>query len=124
MLRKLFYFGVGLASLAYDNFDELARIGEERYNRFVHVNHPPEETIEVEEEEVPVARASASDQPEDDLTIINGIGPTFAKRLQEAGITTYNALAGATAEQVKEVTGVAEWQADPQDWIAAAGQMA
>ncbi len=129
MLTKVFYFGVGLASLVYDNFDELAQVGEERYNQFVRANHPPEETIEVEsifpDEEVPVvASTSQSESKPDDLTAINGIGPTFAKRLQDAGIKSYKALAGATADQIKEITGVAEWQADPQDWITQAEMQA
>jgi predicted flap endonuclease-1-like 5' DNA nuclease len=60
----------------------------------------------------------------DDLTKIKGIGPTFAKRLQEAGITTYQSLASLTADQIKEVTSVADWQADPEQWIVAAKAMA
>lgn len=129
MLKKMFYFGVGLASLAYDNFDELARIGEDRYNQFVRVNHPDEETVEIEADvAVEIVTEELDDTPDgnepDDLTAINGIGPTFAKRLQVAGITTYKALAGLTESQVKEITQVAEWQADPQEWIAAAGAMA
>lgn len=61
----------------------------------------------------------------DDLTIINGIGPTFARRLQEAGITTFAALAAAQPDEVKQIARVADWQAvDPAQWIAAAQQMA
>ena len=56
----------------------------------------------------------------DDLTIITGIGPTFAKRLQAAGITTYQDLASASPDYVKEVAKLADWQANPADWIAAA----
>lgn len=60
----------------------------------------------------------------DDLTQINGIGPTFARRLNEAGIYSFAALAAADPEQVREVTKVANWQADPADWIAAAKALA
>ncbi|MCA9932521.1 MAG: hypothetical protein H6662_18290 [Ardenticatenaceae bacterium] len=56
----------------------------------------------------------------DDLTLINGIGPTFARRLQEAGVTTYAKLAILTPEYLKEVTKAADWQADPANWIVQA----
>lgn len=64
-----------------------------------------------------------SARPPDDLTQINGIGPTFARRLNEAGIYSFAALAAATPEQVREITKVANWQADPSDWIAAAQRL-
>jgi predicted flap endonuclease-1-like 5' DNA nuclease len=60
----------------------------------------------------------------DDLTVINGIGPTFAKRLQAAGITSFQALASASPEHIKEVAKLADWQANPADWIAAAKALA
>ena len=52
-----------------------------------------------------------------DFTTIKGIGPTFARRLKEADIHTYADLAALTPQQVKEITAVADWQADPQEWI-------
>lgn len=60
----------------------------------------------------------------DDLTIINGIGPTFAKRLQAAGIDSLQKLAAAEPAQVKEAAKLADWQADPADWIAEAKTLA
>ncbi len=56
----------------------------------------------------------------DDFTLINGIGPTFAKRLQSAGICTFADLAASTPAQIREAAKVAEWQADPAEWIAQA----
>lgn len=56
----------------------------------------------------------------DDLTLINGIGPTFATRLQAAGIDSFQKLATAEPAQVKEAAKLADWQADPVDWIAEA----
>ena len=128
MLKTIFYFGLGLASLLYENFDELVRAGEERYNELLVTDLPIEETVEIEavapiESATAVVNDETDNAAADDLTAINGIGPTFAKRLQEAGITTYQALAGLTAEQIKEITHVAEWQADPNEWIAAAKAM-
>ncbi len=128
MLKKIFYFGLGLAGLLYENFDELVRAGEERYKELLDAELPIEEIIEIETvvsvETVAEGVADLTDYAgADDLTVINGIGPTFAKRLQEAGITTYQALARLTGEQIKEITRAAEWQADPNEWIAAAKAM-
>ena len=102
MIKKLFYFGLGLADLVYENFDELVASGEERYNKLLGADQPIEESITIETVvSVDLAEEVKVDAEADDLTKINGIGPTFAKRLQEAGITTYKALASSTAEQVK-----------------------
>lgn len=124
MLKKIFYFGIGLAGLVYDNFDELARLGEEKYNKFVRINHPPDETIEITSEETFEFVAETETGGTDDLTAISGIGPTFAKRLRDGGIITFRDLADSNEERIKEVTGAAEWQANPQEWIAAAKSMA
>ena len=85
-------------------------------------------TIEIDSIEesavVEPAKAETAQAKSDDLTVINGIGPTFAKRLQAAGITTFQALASASPEHVKEVAKLADWQANPADWIAAAKALA
>jgi predicted flap endonuclease-1-like 5' DNA nuclease len=67
----------------------------------------------------PPAPATASHPGPDDLTEINGIGPVFARRLMEAGVTTFGELASATAETLAEVTGVTEARAS--DWVVQAG---
>lgn len=83
----------------------------------------PTAKVTVDINDVEEAEAEVASKP-DDLTIINGIGPTFAKRLQAAGITTYQALAAARPEHIKEVAKLADWQANPEDWIAAAQELA
>ena len=45
----------------------------------------------------------------DDLTQIKGIGPTFARRLKEAGIVTYRQLARTTPDDLEQRPGVDEW---------------
>lgn len=129
MLKKIFYFGLGLASLLYENFDELARAGETRYNDLLSADQPVEETVEIEtvvsvEVDVEAIDDGSDNTGNDDLTAINGIGPTFAKRLQDAGITTYQALAALSVEQIIDITHVANWQADPNEWIVEAKAMA
>lgn len=129
MLKKIFYFGIGLTSFFYEYFNRLAHTGEEKYNELVGANHQEEEIIAVEtvvavEAEAQVAGVKVEEPQRDDLTVIDGIGPTFASRLQDAGITTYAELANLSVEQVREITHVAEWQANPSEWIASAASLA
>jgi predicted flap endonuclease-1-like 5' DNA nuclease len=129
MLKKIFYFGIGLTSFFFEYFERLARTGEEKYNELVSADHPEEQIIAVEtgiavEADTQVAKTAVETRKPDDLTAINGIGPTFASRLQAAGITTYEALAALSEDQIREITHVAEWQADPQEWKASAAAMA
>jgi predicted flap endonuclease-1-like 5' DNA nuclease len=68
----------------------------------------------------PSSPAAASDEP-DDLTAIRGIGPVYARRLQEGGIKTYATLAAQDPAEVRRVAQLKEWHAaDPAEWIAAA----
>jgi large subunit ribosomal protein L21 len=52
----------------------------------------------------------------DDLTLIKGIGPARATKLQQAGITSYAALAGTVTERLKELfprvslEGLEDWK--------------
>ncbi len=54
------------------------------------------------------AKATVTELTTDDLTVIDGVGPTYAKRLVEAGIDTFKALAKADAAEVAEVAKVSE----------------
>lgn len=61
----------------------------------------------------------------DDFTQIKGIGPGYAARLAEAGITSYADLAAADPEDLANVADVREWQnVDTTTWIAAARTLA
>lgn len=42
----------------------------------------------------------------DNFQELKGIGPTYARRLQDAGITSFADLAGQTADRVVEITAV------------------
>lgn len=67
------------------------------------------------------ATASTATQAADDLTRIHGIGPIYARRLREAGIFTFAALAEQEPEQVRQIAKIQPWQvADPVAWIAEA----
>jgi predicted flap endonuclease-1-like 5' DNA nuclease len=72
----------------------------------------------------PAAPASAEGNGEipramDDLTQIKGIGPTYARRLRDAGLATYADIAAATPDQLREVTKAAT-MTDVSEWISSA----
>ncbi|MFQ5398492.1 MAG: DUF4332 domain-containing protein [Anaerolineae bacterium] len=67
------------------------------------------------------AAGGAAVQAAADVQSINGIGPTYAKRLRDAGVRTIADLAGQTAERLAEIVLLKAWQnADPSAWIAEA----
>jgi predicted flap endonuclease-1-like 5' DNA nuclease len=51
------------------------------------------------------------------LTSITGIGPTYAARLKDAGITSVSDLAGANADSLAEKVEVIGGRATIEDWI-------
>jgi len=59
----------------------------------------------------------------DDLTAIQGIGPTTQKRLLTGGIRTFSQLAKASPERVKKIIGPGS-RAGVKEWIARAGALA
>ncbi len=52
------------------------------------------------------------------LRAINGIGPTYAKRLHEAGIETIEQLTYQSSEKLADITQLPEWQKHiTQNWL-------
>jgi predicted flap endonuclease-1-like 5' DNA nuclease len=71
--------------------------------------------VDRESAEYPVAGAPSTD----DLTTIKGVGPTYARRLAEAGINTYDELAGTSPQMLRDVTHALA-SSDVEEWIAQA----
>jgi large subunit ribosomal protein L21 len=67
----------------------------------------------------PPNKATKTTIRHDDLTEIKGIGPVYALRLAETGITTFAALARMSPQLLREITR-ATAAADTEDWIAQA----
>ncbi len=62
--------------------------------------------------------------PKDRLEEIDGIGPAYAKRLNEAGIYSFAQLAQQTPARLQEIIKPEEWQKiEPERWIAQAQAM-
>lgn len=61
----------------------------------------------------------------DRLERVKGIGAIFAKRLNEAGIYTFDQLAAQTPGRIREIIQPKDWQKiEPEKWIAQAKEMA
>ena len=72
--------------------------------------------------EAPAAPASA-----DDLTKLTGVGPAFAKKLNDAGVTSFAQIAAWDAAEIErldgEISGLAG-KAEKGDWVAEAKKLA
>ncbi len=76
-------------------------------------------------------RVAAQPQPvqtgtgKDDLKVIKGIGPAIERKLNEAGIQTFEALAQLAVEDLENILGSTKRLVkDPGSLIAQAGQLA
>jgi predicted flap endonuclease-1-like 5' DNA nuclease len=69
---------------------------------------------------VPVQTANTKD----DLKMIRGIGPAIEKKLNNAGILTFEALAGLSAEELEHILGNAKRLAQEGDLISQAKKLA
>ncbi len=71
------------------------------------------------------ARLTQGDRPPSDLEQLKGIGPSFAARLEMAGVTDFKALSELTEAQLKEIIGPAGWRlVNYERWMAQARQLA
>jgi predicted flap endonuclease-1-like 5' DNA nuclease len=88
----------------------------------------PEVEAKAPEDSRSVNWTVASAEPEtppatgaDDLEIIEGIGPVYARKLRAAGITTFAQLAGTAEARLTEIIAAQAWQkVSYSDWIAQA----
>ncbi|GAB4367410.1 MAG: hypothetical protein Kow0042_08020 [Calditrichia bacterium] len=66
---------------------------------------------------VMIARGQDSPPGEDDLTVIEGIGPKIAKLLNEEGVSTFSQLAKTEVVHLREMLDRSRlWMADPGTW--------
>lgn len=82
---------------------------------------PVAEVTAVETAVVEAEVAAAVAVEPDDLTQISGIGPVYARRLNEAGVLTFADLVGRDPADLRAIVGLQPWHAaDPADWVAQA----
>ena len=94
------------AEIAIDDVDE----GTEEA---VETEEAPSEPGEQEASTVDAGSERDDDAPE--IDVINGVGPTYADRLRDAGIETVDDLRAADVERVADVAEVSESRA--REWI-------
>ena len=70
------------------------------------------------------AEPVASKSEKDDLKVIRGIGPVIEKRLNNAGVYTFEALAGLSVAELENILGNARRLAQEGDLIAQAKKLA
>jgi predicted flap endonuclease-1-like 5' DNA nuclease len=119
LIRAVVLFGIGFIAGRLSHKFQPAEATPEPVEQIITITEP-EPPAPPAVPAPPVVEVEPTLAP-DDLVDINGIGPVFAKRLNEAGITTFAQLAALTPEKAREITGVKEWQPnDPAAWIAEA----
>jgi len=69
----------------------------------------------------PAAAAAAATGDRDDLKLLAGIGPMLEGLLNDAGITTYEALANSTVEQLQDILpAMHDSRVEREDWLGQA----
>ncbi len=101
--------------------DEAARIAAEMA-ALKPIRRRTEPVADAPPADTQVTRLSAA-APEDDLEAIAGIGPTYARRLRNLGITTFAALAAASDETLEQVARGLASRVAREDWRGQAEQL-
>jgi predicted flap endonuclease-1-like 5' DNA nuclease len=103
--------------------DEAARIAAEMAAVSKKGGKPPATS---QAESVPAAPAPQAPEPspEDDLELIEGVGPIYAKRFREMGITTYEQVAAASYSVLEKVTRGNLERVVKEDWRGQARRLA
>ena len=133
MLKKLFYIGLGISIIAAKKSVSFLTQGREWAGKQIKNEkdiagsqlEPPLEADSPESTEEVFSKVDerAAIARSDDLTKITGIGPTYAKRLKEAGITTFAALSKKTPEELQTLTMASGKSADTDSWITQAQEL-
>jgi predicted flap endonuclease-1-like 5' DNA nuclease len=136
MLKKLFYIGLGFSIIvAKKSVSYLVEGKDWASEQFKNVkdadviggqSRAPAQTdggVAIEEVFSGIER-TGSVLEQDDLTKINGIGPTYAKRLTDAGVKTFVDLSERTPNELRTLTKATGNSADTESWIIQAREMA
>jgi predicted flap endonuclease-1-like 5' DNA nuclease len=130
MLKRLFYVGLGISIIVVKKSLSYLTAKQHEYEETtlaVDVGDEPKGDDILAQAVAAVGEATPADQPSqatDDLTQIKGIGPTYAKRLQAAGIDTYAALASTAPDQLRSISQATGQAANTEFWIEQAEELA
>jgi predicted flap endonuclease-1-like 5' DNA nuclease len=122
--QKLYEAGIGtfwvLANLENDQLKKLLDIQDFQN---VNLDELRADALRLAQETNSIGRVWNRMQP-DDFEAIGGIGYTYEKRLYDAGVCTYRALAQASVEQLREICKPPAFRMpDFAAWIAAAKKL-
>jgi len=101
----------------------LTRFGTQRYEGERAAPMEPVPSPEAVEEEAVLEEELKPAPPGDDLERIRGIGPVFAARLRQAGITTFAQLAAADPEELAAIVNLPAERVVEDDWIGQARKL-
>lgn len=110
-------------------FEDLARTSIERIREIIQ----PKAWQKIEPEAWVIEASDRAGRPvgftpapaPDNLEEINGIGAVYARKLSDAGITTFAQLAAAAPERLREILQPEDWQKfEPEAWSAEAAEFA
>ena len=118
--QKLYNAGVGtfweLSNLDNDTLEGLFSLSASRLQR-VDFDETRASARQLADETDTVGLLWDGDRV-DDMELISGVGRVFEQRLYEAGLTTYEAIASTTPEQLAEVIHAPEFnQPDYGAWV-------
>ncbi len=121
--RRLYEEGIGtyweVATLSDDALARILRLNETQRQRY-NLAEMREDARRLAEETQSVGRVWDGTPP-DDLTLLEGIGESYQRRLYEAGICTFDALANASPELLQAICPPNRLsQPDYAHWIAQA----
>lgn len=122
--KAWYLVAVGGAALVADGTRRIIKRRRQHAAELSGNGHVAAEVVEVtskatRQPAAPVVEAAVVEGGPDDLTQLKGIGPTFARRLAEAGYTTFADIANATADELRDAAK-APRVANPDEWIVEA----
>lgn len=121
LMGLLLGMAIGWVLLRYRRTTEMGRTNNEKALNDHEFEIPLSPMDEIEDD---TGKVTASTTAMDPLETIKGIGPVFAKRLNQAGILTFRDLAEKSPEQLAEIVQAKQWQAvEIQAWITQAEQL-
>jgi len=82
-----------------------------------HVGAPGGKKAKVAKKPVEAVAPSEGGQEADDLVKIEGVGPKAAKALIAAGVTTFDALAKSSVEDIQTILTDANLKMNPETWM-------
>lgn len=117
-------FAASLTAAGIHTYDDLAAASPQRLEQIIQPAEWQRQQLNFDSwiaQAAALAKVAGPVQTGDDLTQLEGIGPTYAARLRENGIATFAQLAASDEETLAKIINVPAWRKiNYGDWIAQA----